>query len=955
MMISSEDETDTTEVLTEEASGIGSSNEKLTAPSCEEEAPACSMGAAAAPGSTTVVAPTTLLPRPAEEVHETIVHRRHDQETETSSGQSPDAVEGIDEGSPAKTKTIRDEDHSPAAPHDRAAPPAHDDPPTGSGAEDATGAIIISNQEVEEIVSRLLKNVTKALGACQDPSTVVWQQLDIAREGLRDELTSLVKLARPANSSEDVDIDTFGSLRSGLADGRSSDLDASVAFDGDEDVSPDRAKGLAETLSEQLRELDGGEKLFRVSSVLGAVVPLVKLEIFLENTTTSSEQFQQSTFPIDLSFNNRSGGLNTLWLRGQVQSDPRFRPLALQVKEFAKRIGLHGTFHGGSSSKGSSSFHGSSSCGGSFSSTDSGKLILSRGSRSISTTPTPEGSDSERDVKQSSPRTGSFSSAAEVLDKTVGLSSYGWSLLVAFFLHVHPAQRGKRLPTQDFLFSQFRKYFATFDYEKNIISFPGARVSPDEAQANQTIVSTSGGPVARDQWWQDFRVSVDQTDSAKYFRPWNPVLLDPFEARNLFRYFSHERNLENIVSQVVGGSQVGRRVFGQTPQAVHVFPWKLGTERIHFHLNCNGCDEEIDFELWGKSITHPADDPLLRLKLRVFEAYNKMFFDDDNPIVAGGGTVLQNVEDIVLAGGLYDRDNARNRRGLPVTVVSAPMENRRERIMETNSETTDRQTDHGDRQRTERKRIMGNVVRLIKGIKLILPLMNQTTPSSRSAPPPPEEIDAASISSGGGGADREEVTPEGSFEVGEVVEYNSVTHKQWMRTIVVGFPEDDPGHIHLSMRSSADRKRVRPLHGYSRETGGRDVVPWVVRVLSDTLALLPTVYGKHLSAESASVLSEAVSALKAVFDAGLVGANSVGAEFVIDLVTRKLTDLPRVPVRRKDLSRRREADVVGVCSVFLCSDVGAGGISSDIINLHRRCVETRFNPVSSRGGSFLLN
>ena len=732
--------------------------------------------------------------------------------------------------------------------------------------------------EVEKIVPRLLENVTNALGACQDPSTVDWQQLDAAREGLANELTSLVKLARRHSSSEvdHVDIDTFGSLRSGLADGRSSDLDVSVMYGGNrDDVGKEQAKQYADELKQQLKVLDPQNTKFRVSGVLEARVPLVTLEFFVdENSTTEGTS---SVFKIELSFSSRAPIRNTIWLRWQVQRDPRFRPLALAVKEFANRIGLHGTF-----------------------------LAPSNG--------------------ESEP------------EKTVGLSSYAWSLLVAFFLHMHPLTGEHPSTGEETLLADFRRYYATFDYKKHIISFPGASALSSTSSSNgehQMIVASISEPVARHRWWTTSSVS-------RRFHLNNPVLLDPFEEnRNLFQYFSDARNLKILEEKVVGDFR--RRVSRPGPEAVHVFPWKLGTERIH--LNCNGCDEEIDFELWGKSTTHPADDPLLRLKLRVFEACNKMFFDD-NGIVAGGGTVLQNVEDIVLAGGLY-RDNARNRRGLPVTVVSVPMENRRERIMEISSEKG---------KKAERKRIIENVVRLIKGIRLILPLMmiNQTTNSCSST--------SAPISSGGGrGADREEVTrvAEGSFKVGEVVEYNSVTYTRWMRTIVVGFPEDDPGHIHLSMRSSADRKRVRPLHGYSRETGGwgRDVVPWVVRMLSDTLVLLPKLYGKHLSTQqSGSVLSEAVSAVKAVFDAGFVGANSVAAEFVVDRVTRTLTDLPAVPVRRNDLSRsRREADVVGVCSVFLCSDVGAGGISSDIINLHRRCVETRFNPVSSRGGSFLLN
>ena len=419
---------------------------------------------------------------------------------------------------------------------------------------------------VSAIILRLRDNAKKALGACHDPSTVEWQQLDIARDNVTKELTSLIKLARRRDSSEsdDVHIDTFGSLRSGLADGRISDLDASVMYGGNRnDVEQEQAKKYAEDLTQQLKLLDPQSTNFRVAAVLEARVPLVKLKILMDIT-------EGSVFPIDLSFSSRAPIRNTKWLRWQVERDPRFRPLVLAVKEFAKRIGLHGTYSG-----------------------------------------TKEGSSGP--------------------EKTVGLSSYGWSLLVAFFLHVHPSTGGDTA-----FLSDFRRYYATFDYEKNIISFPGARVE-DHVEADSSSSSpvgiSSSGPTERRTWWPDFH-KKNQTGPGwciSTFHESKPVLLDPFEEnRNLFRYFSSRNNLALLAPGVE-----------PLPPAIDVFRHRLRLVRwVTVDLvrtpsaGASGKNVNVkpdDLGSVGIDIVHPVDplDPLLSLKLKAFQAAKADPFRND--------------------------------------------------------------------------------------------------------------------------------------------------------------------------------------------------------------------------------------------------------------------------------------------------------------------------------------
>ena len=709
---------------------------------------------------------------------------------------SPDS----DSMSTSPGKTIEEPSESPPAVR-RGFFPSSPSPSLAPVAEATSGDLSPSQDAVSQIVLRLSLFARQALGACLLQTTVDWQQLDAAREGLTKELTNLVKLAR-GHSTSNVDIDTFGSLRSGLADGRNSDLDASVTFGEDKNVSPDRAKGLAETLSEQLKLLDQPEKLFRVSRVLGAVVPLVKLEIFLENT--SSEQLERSTFPIDLSFNNLTGKLNTLWLREQVQQDPFFRPLVLEVKEFAKRIGLHGTFHD---------------------------------HRPVGQTTTPS---------------------------PVGLSSYGWSLLVAFFLHEHPAlhpvfQKKSANFVQDVqeTFQEFRKYYATFDYEQDIISFPGAFIqrtstTPDATQEVYPtgpprpvdhVVSTSRQPVARATWWQDFQNIVEQTGEHSvaqffHFDFSYPVLLDPFDnTRNLFRYFSHPRNLEILTARVVGWSDPEKRVFGPSPQAVHVFPWKLRVERIFFDnaaLLDDGCfSGEFDLELFsgkrepwgtklgGKTVRGRAPpplsrrerekrelweknvafaDPFLSLHLRAFEACNKNPFDKTEVQLMFAGKPLRNIDSIILAPqkDLFSR--------LTVTPTFSPVPSRRWRNVK-------------------------HVVRLINGMKLIFSATSTTA------------ILRKPVRKGAG----EQVVP-------------------------VNDPEN---------------------------------IPWVVRVLSE----ISWMWEDSGPRANLTVWCEAVIALEAVFAKGGLGlgAGSAGAELVVDLVSKKLG----MTLRQPSLEFRRKSREVG--------------------------------------------
>ena len=52
-----------------------------------------------------------------------------------------------------------------------------------------------------------------------------------------------------------------------------------------------------------------------------------------------------------------------------------------------------------------------------------------------------------------------------------GLSAYAWNLLVAYFLLPEPAETATEA-----LLQQFKNFYATFDWDKHAVSFPGAHV-----------------------------------------------------------------------------------------------------------------------------------------------------------------------------------------------------------------------------------------------------------------------------------------------------------------------------------------------------------------------------------------------------------------------------------------------------------------------------------------------
>ena len=77
------------------------------------------------------------------------------------------------------------------------------------------------------------------------------------------------------------------------------------------------------------------------------------------------------------------------------------------------------------------------------------------------------------------------------------------------------------------------------------------------------------------------------------------------------------------------------------------------------------------------------------------------------------------------------------------------------------------------------------------------------------------------------------------------------------------------------------------------EERGRNMIPWVVRVLSEAFEIV-----------NVEVWSEAVIALESVFAAGLGGeSGSAGAELVVDLVTKKLAQT-LIKTREQQVGKR---------------------------------------------------
>ena len=323
-----------------------------------------------------------------------------------------------------------------------------------------------------------------------------FQRLDQSRELLRRDLGELLRLV--IWEQQEVVVDFFGSVVTGLGTPES-DVDVSVRLKANLSVTE---------LSKRLKRLFHQSLLDRgvtVVPVAGAAVPLIKVaiprRIIGGEVHDSSSKMEQDFFRFDISINNLAGIRNSAWLRKQVESIPHsrlyFRSLMLRLKEFARRNNLDKT------------------------------------------------SRSDHDHH-----------AAHQKPFRYGVSSYGWALLVSFYLHQKSAVGGpgKRV---DLLLRDFKAYYYHFNWERDIISFPfsGQEIldhtqTPLHPQEKTPLSSSVGEPL---------------------------VLLDPFVPnRNLLKYFlrnfssARRRDHDTITQEAL---QTWRAVFApdMAPRTLALF------------------------------------------------------------------------------------------------------------------------------------------------------------------------------------------------------------------------------------------------------------------------------------------------------------------------------------------------------------------------------------------------
>ena len=298
-----------------------------------------------------------------------------------------------------------------------------------------------------------------------------FQRLDEWRGLLSRDLGGLLSLAIPEQHGV-VLVDVFGSLLTGLGTSES-DVDVSVRLAPAVGESLIQwGHNLVEVLGERLKLLFrySGVEDATVMVVAKAVVPLIKVAIPRRILTQHNEHTLLSTeqefFRFDISISNFAAVHNSHWLRAQVESVPHshlyFRPLMLRVKEFARQNNLDNT---------------------------------------------------SRDHAVRSSSSAPF-----------GVSSYGWALLVSFYLRRKSPGSGIFLFYRSGMFDGdllrgFKAYYYAFNWEQDIISFPEpettflALIPPPPPQKKAATSSASSSDAVL-------------------------VLLDPFVPnRNLLKYF----------------------------------------------------------------------------------------------------------------------------------------------------------------------------------------------------------------------------------------------------------------------------------------------------------------------------------------------------------------------------------------------------------------------------------